>query len=682
MKAYERPPSMESSSQRKKQHALYSVQANHPAPEPSVLYKIGIAYPGNTQDNPAASRYSGVMSSRLAISPVSAAISATGRERRLTPVARRSTARQLASWIAAFTLMIATTIMTTPMQAAEDAAAKMHALFDREWEYVMKESPTWASSLGDRRWNDQWGDIGLEAVQRRQEHEQALLAEFNAIPRASLTAADQLNFDLFKRDLESSMEGARYRLYLMPITMRDGIQLADDLADALRFETVKDYEDWIGRLRRFPTYMSQTIGLMREGMAARILQPKVVMRRVPAQIARQITEKPDDNPFFKPFTKFPTTIPAAEQDRLKTEARAAVITSIEPAFRDFQKFFTDEYLPACFDDVGAWQLPQGRDCYAFLARRFTTTTLTPQQIHEIGLAEVKRIRSEMEKIKSDAGFNGTLPEYFHFLKTDPRFFYQSPAELLAGYEAVTVRINPTLPRIFRTQPRIRYKVQAIPAKVAPDTTAAYYRQPAADGSRDGTFFVNLYKPESRPKWEMMALSLHESVPGHHFQIALAQEQGALPMFRRHMEFTAYVEGWALYCESLGDELGLYSDRYDKFGQLTYEMWRAVRLVVDTGIHELKWSREKAIAFFMENAPKTELDVTNEVDRYIGWPGQALAYKIGQMRIRELRTHAEKELGARFDLKAFHDAVLLGGSMPLDILETRVNDFVKASKNEP
>jgi prolyl oligopeptidase len=428
--------------------------------------------------------------------------------------------------------------------------------------------------------------------------------------------------------------------------------------------------------------MNQTIALMREGIAARILQPKIVMQRVPAQIARQITEKADDNPFFKPFTKFPKAIAEAEQDRLKNDARAAIKSSIEPAFREFQKFFSAEYLPACFDDVGAWQMPQGKECYAFLARRFTTTSMSPQQIHDVGMAEVKRIRSEMEKIKSDTGFKGSLPEFFNFLRTDPKFFYPSSSDLLAGYEATTRRIDPTLSRLFKTHPRARYKVQAIPANAAPDTTAAYYRQPAADGSRDGTYFVNLYKPEVRPKWEMMALSLHESVPGHHFQIALAQEQGTLPMFRRHMEFTAYVEGWALYCESLGDELGLYSDPYDKFGQLTYEMWRAVRLVVDTGIHEFHWSREKAIAFFKENAPKSELDITNEVDRYIGWPGQALAYKIGQMRIRELRTRSEKQLGDRFDLKAFHDVVLLGGSMPLEILEARLDDFINTNKTKP
>lgn len=569
-----------------------------------------------------------------------------------------------------------TASISLTLHAAEDPSTKLHGIFDREWEYNMKESPTWASSLGDRRWNDQWDDVSLDAVRRHEDHAKALLTEINTIPRASLSAADQLNFDLFKRDLESSIEGNRFHLHLMPVTMRDGIQLADDFADSLRFETVKDYEDWLGRLRRFPTYMSQTIALMREGIKEHIVQPKIVMQRVPAQIARQITEKAEDSSFYKPFTKFPEAISKDEQKRLKADAAKAIKSAIEPAFEEFQKFFADEYLPACFDDVGAWQMPQGHDCYAFLARRFTTTSLSPQQIHDTGLAEVKRIRGEMERIKTDTGFKGSLAEFFAFLRSDPKFFYPSSAELLAGYEATTRRIDPTLNRLFKTHPRVRYKVQAIPANAAPDTTAAYYRQPAADGSRDGTFFVNLYKPEVRPKWEMMALSLHESVPGHHFQIALAQEQGALPMFRRHMEFTAYVEGWALYCESLGDELGLYADPYDKFGQLTYEMWRAVRLVVDTGIHELKWSRQKAIDFFKENAPRSELDITNEVDRYIGWPGQALAYKIGQMRIRELRTRAEKQLGPRFDLKAFHDVVLLGGSMPLEILEARVDEFIR------
>jgi len=565
---------------------------------------------------------------------------------------------------------------------AHDPAQSLRGLLDREWEWNMQQFPTWASSLGDRRWNDRWDEVSLATQSAQHDHQQQVLAELKRMDRAALPPADQLNLDLFKRDLETQVEGWQFHLHLMPITQRDGIQLADELADSLRFESAQDYEDWIARMQRFPQAMDQTIQLMRQGIAEHIVQPKVVMQRVPPQIDRQIETKPEQHPFFKPFAKFPAGMAEEVRVRLRAGALKALQEQVVPAYRKFKAFFVTEYLPACFDEVGAWQMPRGHNAYAYLARKFTTTNLSPKDLHEIGMAEVRRISVEMEKIRAQTGFSGTLPEFFHFLRTDKRFYCTSAADLLMHYEATAKRIDPTLVKLFRAMPRMPYGVQAIPEKIAPDTTAAYYREPSPDGSRAGTFFINLYKPETRPTWEMMTLALHESVPGHHFQIALAQEQGELPKFRRHLQFTAYVEGWALYCESLGDELGLYDDPYVKMGQLSFDMWRAVRLVVDTGIHEFKWSREKSITFFRDHAPKSEQDITNEVDRYIGWPGQALAYKVGQLKISELRSRAEKALGGKFDLRGFHDLVLLGGALPLDVLEARVDAWIVGVQAKP
>jgi uncharacterized protein (DUF885 family) len=325
--------------------------------------------------------------------------------------------------------------------------------------------------------------------------------------------------------------------------------------------------------------------------------------------------------------------------------------------------------------VGAWQLPNGAELYAYFVRHYTTTNETPEQVHEIGLKEVARINSEMQQVMQQTGFKGSRQEFFKFLRTDPQFFYKTPEELFEAYKAIAKTVDPNLVKIFRTLPRQPYGVEAIPTTFAADTTTAYYRAGAPDGSRAGTYFVNLYKPDTRPKWEMMALTLHESVPGHHLQIARAQEMGEMPKFRRFAGYTAFVEGWGLYAESLGDDMGLYDDPYSKFGQLTYEMWRAVRLVVDTGIHAKHWTREQAIQYFMENAPKHELDITNEIDRYIAWPGQALAYKTGELKIKELRERARHELGDKFDIKEFHDVVLGSGSLPLDILERNVTNWI-------
>ncbi|HWN10300.1 MAG TPA: DUF885 domain-containing protein [Pyrinomonadaceae bacterium] len=587
----------------------------------------------------------------------------------------------MASIAKCFVIIVLTVFIFGPRALAQDAETTkaLHDLFAREWDYDLRESPTRASQLGDRRWNDRWTDMSLNAIKRRHEHERQVLAELEKIDRTKLARSEQLNYDLFRKASELAIEEFKYRWYLVPLNQRGGIQSQNELSDSLRFTTVKDYEDWIARLKAFPTFMDQTIALMREGIRAKMLLPEVIMRRIPAQIDRQIFNNPDESPFYKPFKRFPASVPVADQERLMKEALAAIGSNVIPSYRTFKKFFTEEYLPATYKEVGAWQMPEGAAMYAFLVRKYTTTNTTPEEVHARGLSEVKRIRAAMQGVMNQVGFKGTLQEFFAFLRTDKRFYYTTPEELFAAYQAISKRIDPHLVKVFKTLPRMPYGVEPIPSAIAPDTTTAYYRQPAADGSRAGTYFVNLFQPLSRPKWEMMALSLHEAVPGHHLQIALAQEQGDIPNFRRYGGYTAFVEGWGLYAESLGEDMGLYDDPYAKFGQLAYEMWRAVRLVVDTGIHQMHWTRKQAIDYFLENCPKQELDIINEIDRYIAWPGQALAYKTGELKIKELRERSSRELGTRFDVREFHEVVLGSGAVPLDILERNVGEWIDVKK---
>jgi len=570
--------------------------------------------------------------------------------------------------------------LVAPVQAqSADATRAMHQLFDQEWERGLRENPVNASYQGDTRYNDRWSDASLAAIKASEAADRAALARIRAIDRGALSPAEQLNYDTFLWLQEKSVERQKFRTYLQPIGHMGGVQTLDGVAEVLPFATTKDYRDWLKRMDAVPVVIDQTIALAREGVKAGSMPPKVLMQRVPRQIAAQLVDDPTQSPFYRSFRQFRDGVPEADRAGLQAEAQRIIRERIVPAYRTLQAYFNNEYLPKTRDSIAATDLPDGKAYYDYLAGYYTTTGLTADQIHAIGLKEVARIRGQMEKIKTEVGFKGTLAEFFGFLRTDSRFFEKTPQALLTHYREISKRIDPELVKAFRMIPRQPYGVRPIPDNVAPDTTTAYYQPGAADGSRAGFYYVNLYKPEVRPTWEMMPLSLHEAVPGHHFQFARSLELPDAPMFRRTAYFVAYSEGWGLYAEQLGFDMGLYDDPYDRIGQLAYEMWRAVRLVVDTGMHSKGWSREKAIEFFKDNAPKTDQDIVNEIDRYIGDPGQALAYKIGQLKISELRARAKAQLGERFDVREFNDEVLSTGSVPLQALERHIDAWIAAKK---
>ena len=582
--------------------------------------------------------------------------------------------------IAALAAVLATGLFTSIAHAQQaDERTRLHAFFAEEWERGLREHPESASFEGDKRFNDRWSDNSLEAIAASEAADREALAKLKRFDRRKLSPADQLNYDTYLWLQEKSVQRQAFREYLQPMGHQGGVQTADGLVEGLAFNETRDYRDWLARMRALPKAIDQTIALMREGVKAGNVPPRVLMQRVPAQIAAQIVDDPAASPFYRPFAKFAAAVPESERAALQAEARKVVAEQIVPAYRKLQTYFNDDYLPKTRAGIAVADLPNGKAYYDFLAGYYTTTGLSADAIHDIGVKEVARIRTEMEKIKIEVGFKGTLPEFFTFMRTDPRFFEKTPEALLAHYRAISKRIDPELVKVFRIIPRQPYGVRPIPDNIAPDTTTAYYQQGASDGSRAGFYYVNLYKPDMRPIWEMMPLSLHEAVPGHHFQFARGLELPDAPMFRRTAYFVAYGEGWGLYAEQLGYDMGLYDDPYDRMGQLAYEMWRAVRLVVDTGMHAKGWSRDRAIAYFKDNAPKTDQDIVNEIDRYIGTPGQALAYKIGQLKISELRARAKQALGDKFDLRDFNDAVLETGSVPLETLERHIDAWIAARR---
>ena len=586
--------------------------------------------------------------------------------------------------VLSLSIIAAAVSATTPAHAAPEAGSAgplLHQIFEAEWERDLREDPLLATYLGDRRYEDRWPDLSAAALARSHAADRALLESLDTIPAESLTQSDRLNQKLFARLYRGELDAYAWGLQYLPITQRDGVQSVHELAELLPFATVQDYQNWIARLNGLGPYMDQTIDLLREGMRRGLVQPRIIMQRVPAQIALQVVQDPAESPFFGPFAKMPDSIPAAEQQRLRTEALRAIEGQVVPAYRRLQEFFTKEYLPASRDSVGIWDTPGGADWYRQRIRWFTTTELTADEIHAIGLREVARIRGEMQKVIDQVGFKGSFEEFLHFLRTDPQFRYTDPQQLLQAYQVMAKRIDPLLPAYFGRLPRMPYGVRPIPAESAPDTTTAYYQGPALDGRRAGYYYVNLYKPEERPTYEIPVLSIHEAVPGHHLQLALALELPDVPPFRKWGETTAFIEGWALYSERLGLEMGFYTDPYADFGRLVFEMWRAARLVVDTGLHAFGWTRQQAIDYLADNTALSLLNIENEVDRYIAWPGQAVAYKIGELKIRALRREAEEALGPRFDVRAFHDVVLLEGGIPLDVLEARVRQWITDQAGE-
>jgi len=557
---------------------------------------------------------------------------------------------------------------------------KLNAFFEAEWEYGLKENPIFATFIGDLRYNDQLGDFSLASVKRNQQHDLETLKKLEAIDRSGLSESDKLNYDLYLADTKLNVEGHRFPGYLMPVNQLGGIQ--QSVPDAVRdlpFGNTKQYEDYLSRLNQFPKAVDDTIERMKEGLAQKVTPARITLRDVGAQITAQIKQNPEESALYEPFKKFPGTVSAADQERLRKAGRELVQQKVLPAYQKLSDFWTKDYYTNTRETIGISALQNGQEWYSYMARAHTTTDLTPQKIHEIGLSEVKRIRAEMDKVIQESGFKGSFEDFLKFLRTDPQFYYTKPEDLLTGYRDICKRIDAELPKLFGKLPRLSYGVREVPAYSAPSQTTAYYNPGSLKAGRPGWYFANTYKLETRPKWEMEALSMHEAVPGHHLQIALAEELENVPKFRNFSGYTAFVEGWGLYSESLGTEMGFYKDPYSHFGQLTYEMWRAVRLVIDTGIHSMDWGRQQAIDYFKANAAKQEHDIIVEVDRYIVTPGQALAYKIGEMKIKELRKYASEQLGDKFSIREFHDVVLGNGAVPLSILERQVKDYVAARK---
>ena len=567
------------------------------------------------------------------------------------------------------------------LPAQQPAGAQLQALFDEAWELDLQEYPVFATTVGVHRYNDRLRAVAPDDHARRAAASRAFLERLHGIDRSALGVTDRVSYDMFERRLADGLAEFAFRGYEIPITADAGFHVA--FAWMPRFAplfTVQDYENYVARLRAFPAYVQQHIENMQVGLARGFSMPRIVLEGYEVTIASHVVDDPTESAFYQPFAAFPHSVPAEEHARLEAAGRAAIAEAVVPGYRAFLEFMTDEYMPNTRTTIGASELPDGPEYYAFLVRYFTTLDLTPAEVHEIGRREVARIRAEMEAIIEEVGFQGTFVEFLDFLRTDPQFYAKTPEELLREASYIAKRMDGKLPSLFKTLPRLPYGVAPVPDHLAPKYTGGRYVPPAEGSTEPGYYWVNTYNLPARPLYTLPALTLHEAVPGHHLQIAMTRELDGLPEFRRRSYINAFGEGWGLYSEWLGIEAGIYTDPYSNFGRLTYEMWRACRLVVDTGIHAFGWTRDQAMDFLASNTALSLHEVRTETDRYISWPGQALAYKMGELTIRELRGRAEEALGARFDVREFHDVILGQGTVPLGVLEDQVNAYIEGVVN--
>lgn len=557
---------------------------------------------------------------------------------------------------------------------------KLHALIDEAWQFELREDPLFATSVGDHRFDDRLPSVRLEDMARRTETRRGFRDRLAAIDPAGLDDTDRDSAGLLRYQLEDSIRDFELHRYRFPINADSGFHMDfAQLPDQTPFETTRDYESYLARLRSFPDWVRQNVLLLREGIATGWTVPRAVLAGYEKTIEAHVVSDPARSRLFAPFEKFPAGVPESDRVRLRASGEKAVRESVVPAYREFLDFMRKDYIPRARETVGAGEMEGGKEYYGYLVRHFTTLDRTPDQIHAVGLEEVRRIHAEMEEVVRKTGFAGSFADFLKFLRTDPRFYAKTPEELLQHAARLAKRIDGRLPSLFGRLPRQPYGVEPVPAEIAPKYTGGRYVPAPPGGRKAGTYWVNTYALETRPLYVLPSLTLHEAVPGHHLQISLAAELVDLPMFRRFLYVDAFGEGWGLYCERLGIEMGLYADPYSDFGRLTYEMWRACRLVVDTGLHAKGWTRQQAIDYLASNTALSLHECTTETDRYISWPGQALAYKMGEITLRGLRRRAEEALGSRFDVREFHDRVLSGGTLTMPILEARIEAYIRSKR---
>jgi uncharacterized protein (DUF885 family) len=554
---------------------------------------------------------------------------------------------------------------------------RLERYFILSYDLAMLEHPGFATYRGDPRSQDRLADLSPAGLERRQLADRNALDLLKTINRANLSGDNLVNYDLLFDSLEADVRAQQFPDHYLQMNQMEGPQ--QDMAALLAMmptTRVGDLENQIARMEALPAYIDQSIELMKKGLEAGVTPPAITLRDVPQQIRNQLVDDASQSPLLAGFAEVSTNIDPLQADTLRKRAETVYSQQVVPAYERLLEFTENVYLPGARASIAMREMPNGEAWYRHNVAVRTTTDLSPQAIHDIGLREVKRIRAQMDEIIVATGFEGSFEEFLHFLRTDPQFYHTTAEGLLREYRDIAKRADPELTKVFGHLPRTPYGVIVVPSYAEQSTTTAYYQSGSLKAGRPGYYFANTYALETRPRWEMEALTLHEAVPGHHLQISIQQELENVPWFRQSPSYTAFSEGWGLYSESLGEEMGFYKDPYSKFGQLTYEMWRAIRLVVDTGMHYLGWSRQQAIDYFKANAGKSEHDIVVEIDRYIVWPGQALAYKIGELKIKELRAYAEEKLGEEFDIRAFHDEVLGKGAVPLKVLDNNIRAWVK------